>query len=78
MFYNSKKTELKSEAVVRSCSVKGVSKNFEKFFAKYRRRIQKSLLQAFSCEFCEIFKNIYFLEHLWLHTSVKWTNETDR
>ena len=25
---------------------------------------KETLAQVFSCEFCEIFKNIYFLEHL--------------
>ena len=24
----------------------------------------------FSCEFCEIFKNIFFIEHLWVNASV--------
>ena len=31
-----------------------------------RNFIQKeTLAQVFSCEFCEIFKNIFFTEHLW-------------
>ena len=27
--------------------------------------IKEDLAQAFSCEFCEIFKNTFFTEHLW-------------
>ena len=28
-----------------------------------------------SYEFCRIFRSIYFVEHLWTHTCVKWSNE---
>ena len=31
------------------------------------------VLQVFSYEFCEIFKDTFFTEHLWLTTSEKWT-----
>ena len=30
----------------------------------------QALAQVFSCEFCEIFKNIFFTEHLWAVASV--------
>ena len=26
---------------------------------------KETLAQVFSCEFCEIFKNTFFIEHLW-------------
>ena len=29
------------------------------------RRVLKNFAQVFFCEFCEIFKNIFFTEHLW-------------
>ena len=45
------------EAAIRRCSVKkDVLKNFTTFTGKH---------QVFSCEFCEIFKNTFFIEHLW-------------
>ena len=40
------------EAVVQRCSVKKVLK-------------KETLAQVFSCEFCEISKNNFFIEHLW-------------
>ena len=40
---------------------KGVVKNFAKFTEKY---LCWSLTHRFSCEFCEIFKNNFFTEHL--------------
>ena len=36
---------------------KGVLRNFTKFIKK------DSLVQVFSCEFCEISKNAFFIEH---------------
>ena len=30
---------------------------------------KESLAQVFSCEFCEISKNTFFIEHLWATTS---------
>ena len=30
---------------------------------------KEALAQVFSCEFCEIFKNIYSTEHLWATAS---------
>ena len=41
-----------SEAVIQRCSVKKVLK-------------KETLVQVFSCEFCEISKNTYFIKHLW-------------
>ena len=44
------------------CSVRnGVLRNFEINLIK-----KETLAQVFSCEFCEIFKNIFFTEHLWV------------
>ena len=32
--------------------------------------IKKEIVaQVFSCEFCEIFKNTFFIEHLWMTAS---------
>ena len=31
---------------------------------------KETLAQVFSCEFCEISKNIFFTEHLWATASV--------
>ena len=54
---------------------KGVLKNFAKFTGKHlcqslffkKNFIKKeTLAQVFSCEFCEIFKNTFFTEHLWI------------
>ena len=42
------------EAVIDSCLAKKV----------LQRHYNKALAQAFSCEFCEIFKSTYFGEHL--------------
>ena len=51
------------------CSVRnGVRKNYAKFTGKHLCQslyFKTSLAQAFSCEFCEISKNIFFTEHLW-------------
>ena len=55
----------------RRCSIKkGVLRNFVKFARKHPCQslfnfIKKdTLVQVFSCEFCEIFKNTFFIEHL--------------
>ena len=56
---------------------KGVLKNFAKFIGKqlwqsllFNNFIKKeALAQAFSCEFCEIFKNTFFTDHLWATAS---------
>ena len=45
---------------------KGVLKNFVKLTGKNLcQRLFLNLSQVFFCEFCEIFKNTYFVEHLW-------------
>ena len=50
---------------------KGVYKNFTKFTGEhlcqnlFLKFIEKeTLAQGFSCEFCEIFKDTFFAEHL--------------
>ena len=63
---------------------KVVFKNFAKFAGKYLSQSlfliklqaeacnfikKKALVQVFSCEFCEIFKNIFLTEHLWVTVS---------
>ena len=51
---------------------KGVLKTFAKFTGKHLCQsllfnIKETLAQMFSCEFCEILKNTFFIEHLrWL------------
>ena len=40
---------------------KGVLRNFEKFIGKHL---------VFSCEFCEISKNTFYTEHLWVTGSI--------
>ena len=59
------------------CSVKkDVLRNFTKFIGKHLCQSlilinffnfikKETLTQVFSCEFCEIFKNTFFTEHLW-------------
>ena len=48
-----------------------VPKNFKIFSEKGFRRSQESLVREISCEFCGIFKNIYFAEHRLTHICVK-------
>ena len=58
----------------------GVLKNFAKLTGKHLRQSlffnkvaggachfikKETLAQVFSCEFCEIFKNTFFIEYLW-------------
>ena len=62
----------KSESVFPRCSVKkGVLRNFAKFTGKHLCQSlffnkvagffkKETLIQVFSCEFCEIFKNNFF------------------
>ena len=47
---------------------KGVFRNFGKFTGlRPATLLKESLAQVFSYEFCEIFKNTFFIEHLrWL------------
>ena len=64
------------------CSMKkGVLRNFTKFTGKhlflrktseaYNFIKKETLAQVFSCEFCEIFKNTFFTEDLWMTASEK-------
>ena len=64
-----------------TCSIKkGVLENFTKFtgtllcqslfFNKVAGLTLETLAQVFSCEFCEIFKNTFFTEHLRTTTSI--------
>ena len=56
---------------------KGVLKNFAKLTGKhlfqglFLNKVTKkeTLAQAFSCEFCEIFKNTFFTKQLWTTAS---------
>ena len=48
----------KSETVVYRCSVK-------KVLLKILQNSQENMVQVFSCEFGEILKNTFFIEHLW-------------
>ena len=47
---------------------KGVLKDFAKFTGKHLHQNlffnKEALAQVFSCEFCEVFKSIFFTEHL--------------
>ena len=61
---------------------KGVLRNFAKFNGKHLCQClyfnnvaglnfikKEALAQVFSCEFCEIFNNIFFTEYLWTTAS---------
>lgn len=57
---------------------KGVLKNWAQFSSKHLRwslyfRNVAGLIQVFSCEFCDIFKNTCFTDHLWQSTFDYWT-----
>ena len=60
------------EAVAQRCSVKKVflkiSQN-SKENTKAFNVINETLAQVFSCEFCELFKNTFLTEHLWMTAS---------
>ena len=72
-----------AEAVLQRCSVKKVSLEISQnspentctrtsFLIKlqaYNFIEKETLVQMFSCEFCEISKNIFFAEHLWRTTA---------
>ena len=74
----------------RRCSVKkGVLRNFAKFTGKHLCQSlffnqvaggtcnlikKETLAQVFSCEFCEIFKNTFFTEHVWATASLPRSN----
>ena len=51
---------------------KGVLRNFLEFTGKHLCQLScrpEALAKVFSCEFYEIFKNIFFTEHLWTTVS---------
>ena len=58
-----------------TCSIeKGVPKNFTNFTRKHlslrpATSFKKIQVQVFSCEFCEIFRNAFSIEHLWMTAS---------
>ena len=60
------------------CYKKSALKNFAKFTGKHLRRSlhtcnivkRETPAQVFSCEFCKIFKNTFFTEHLQMAASV--------
>ena len=54
---------------------KRYSWKFKNFSEKYLCWSQESLVKTIPCEFCGIFRNIYFVEHLWKHTCLKWSND---
>ena len=59
------------------CSMnKVVLRNFKEFTGKHLWQSRffnkkETLAQVFSCEFCEISKNIFFTEHLWETASLR-------
>ena len=65
-----------SQAVVWRCSIKKFLKIPESFFRESRYLIACDIVkkgtpvQRFLCEFCWIFKNIYFVEQLWIAATV--------
>ena len=75
-----KKSDLMAEAFVQRCSAKkDVLKNFAKFTGKHLCRSpfliksqtsacnfikKENLVQVFSCEFCKISQNTFFIGHL--------------
>ena len=57
---------------------RGVLRNFTKFTGKYLCQslfLKETLAQVFSSEFCEISKNTFFAEHLWVNASRDIQNE---
>ena len=66
LVFEGSSVKLNLEAVAQRCSVKKVLKNFVmsllKFTGKHLcQRLFVNLAQVFFCEFCEIFKNTFFL-----------------
>ena len=79
-----------SGAVARRCSIKKVVlKNFAKFTEKHLCQSlflikltcdfikKETLAQVFSCQFCDIFKNTFFTEHLRATASESCIYKTD-
>ena len=73
---------------------KGVVKNFTKFAEKHRFQNlffnkvaslrpstllkKEALAQVFSCEFCEIFKKIFFAKHLQATAAPQWQDHSGK
>ena len=79
-FYCKSNSDFMSRSSHQRYSVKnGVLRNFTKFTGKYLCQSlifkvcnfvkNETLAQVFSCEFCDISKNILFTEHLWTTAS---------
>ena len=82
-FYTPNESYRFSEAVVQRCSVKKmffkISQNSQEnacarvfLLIKWQAQAfikKETLAQVFSCEFCEILKNTFFIEHLWTTAS---------
>ena len=51
---------------IKGCSLKKITKFTRKQLCQslYFNKFKETLPQVFSCEFCEIFKNTFFTEHL--------------
>ena len=63
------KSHLYTKAAVQRFSVKSILRNFAKFTGKRLCQSlffnkKETLAQVFSCDFCEISKNPFFIEHL--------------
>ena len=67
--------ELKWESLVRRCSVEKLFLKIQKILRKIYVPESRECGKDNSLWFCGIFRNIYFAEHLWTHTCVKWSNE---
>ena len=67
--------ELKWESLVRRCSVEKLFLKIQKILRKIYVPESRECGKDNSLWFCGIFRNIYFVEHLWTHTCVKWSNE---
>ena len=55
-----------TEAVVQGCSIKKVLKNFANHHRKYLFIKGHFLMKVFSCEYCELYTNSFFIEYLWV------------
>ena len=69
------KSHLYTKAAVQRFSVKSILRNFAKFTGKRLCQSlffnkKETLAQVFSCDFCEISKNTFFIEHLWTTASL--------
>ena len=65
-----RKTECLLEATWNTISFFYTQKQPPEVF--YRNIKKETLAEVFYCEFCEIFKNTFFTEHLWTTASLHW------